>query len=80
MQGSYYNFLNDRPLTDYKYNLYHENYTYGLGMKYIVNKKAYIDAVFTQTITSRLTTTFKKAEIIKSATEKPASKTSTAET
>jgi outer membrane receptor for ferrienterochelin and colicins len=46
VQGSYYNFLNDRPLTDYKYNLYHENYTYGLGMKYIVNKKAYIDADF----------------------------------
>jgi Outer membrane receptor for ferrienterochelin and colicins len=45
-QGSYYNFLNDRPVTEYKYNMYHENYTYGFGMKYIVNKKAYIDADF----------------------------------
>lgn len=26
--------------------MYHENYTYGFGMKYIVNKKAYIDADF----------------------------------
>ncbi len=45
-QGSYYNFLNDRPVTEYKYNMYQENYTYGFGMKYIVNKKAYIDADF----------------------------------
>ena len=45
-QGSYYNFLNDRPVTEYKYNMYHENYTYGFGMKYMVNKKAYIDADF----------------------------------
>ncbi len=45
-QGSYYNFLNDRPVTEYKYNMYHENYTYGFGMKYLVNKKAYIDVDF----------------------------------
>lgn len=45
-QGSYYNYLNDRPVTEYKYNMYHENYTYGFGMKYIVSKKAYIDADF----------------------------------
>lgn len=45
-QGSYYNFLNDRPVTEYKYNMYHENYSYGFGMKYMVNKKAYIDADF----------------------------------
>lgn len=45
-QGAYYNFLNDRPVMEYKYNMYHENYTYGFGMKYIVNKKAYIDADF----------------------------------
>ena len=45
-QGSYYNFLNDRPVTEYQYNMSHETYTYGFGMKYIVNKKAYIDADF----------------------------------
>lgn len=44
--GAYYNYLNDRPVTEYKYNLYHENYTYGFGMKYMVNKKASIDADF----------------------------------
>ncbi|ERI85308.1 TonB-dependent receptor plug domain protein [Bacteroides pyogenes F0041] len=45
-QGSYYNFLTKRPVSEYKYNLYHTNYTYGFGMKYMVNKRAYIDADF----------------------------------
>ena len=62
-QGSYYNFLNDRPVTEYKYNMYHENYTYGFGMKYIVNKKAYIDADFySDNFTSRYDSVSKPGE------------------
>lgn len=30
----------------YTYNLKHETYTYGAGMKYIINRSAYIDAEF----------------------------------
>lgn len=46
VQGAYYDFLNDRPVTEYKYNMFHQNYSYGAGLKYKVNRKAYIDADF----------------------------------
>ncbi|MFC4666630.1 TonB-dependent receptor [Falsiporphyromonas endometrii] len=35
-----------KPMDAYKYNLLHETYTYGAGMKYLVNKKSYIDFDF----------------------------------
>lgn len=43
-QGSYYDFLNNRLEQYYNYNLYHSNYNYGAGAKYILNPKAYLDA------------------------------------
>lgn len=46
VRGTYYNWENDRPASVYKYNMQHETYTYGLGMKYMINKSAYIDADF----------------------------------
>lgn len=48
VRGTYYNWKNDRPVTvpEYKYNMKHETYTYGIGAKYMINKSAYIDADF----------------------------------
>lgn len=46
VRGSYYNWENDRPASVYKYNMNHETYNYGLGLKYMINKSAYIDADF----------------------------------
>lgn len=46
MRGAYFNNANDRPVTEYKYNLAHENYTYGAGAKYLLGNSAYIDADF----------------------------------
>lgn len=46
LRGAYFNTKNDRPVTEYNYNILHENYTYGAGAKYIINKNAYLDADF----------------------------------
>lgn len=46
LRGSYYNNMTDRPITEYKYNMYHEDYLYGAGVNYMINKSAYIDADF----------------------------------
>lgn len=46
VRGSYYNWENDRPASAYKYNMYHETYNYGVGLKYLINKSAYIDVDF----------------------------------
>lgn len=43
-RGSYFNNANDRPITEYAYNMLHETYTYGAGAQYIINKSAYINA------------------------------------
>lgn len=45
-RGAYFNTENDRPVTEYKYNLAHENFTYGAGAKYLLGNSAYIDADF----------------------------------
>lgn len=45
-RGSYFNTENDRPVTEYKYNIAHENITYGAGAKYLLGNSAYIDADF----------------------------------
>lgn len=46
LRGSYYNNDNDRPVTEYKYNILHDNYTYGAGAQYMINRSAYIHADF----------------------------------
>lgn len=46
VKGAYFNNANDRPITEYKYNLAHENYTYGVGGKYLFGNAAYIEADF----------------------------------
>lgn len=46
LRGAYFNNANDRPVTEYKYNILHENYTYGAGAQYIISKSAYINADF----------------------------------
>lgn len=45
-RGTYYKWENDRPASVYKYNMEHETYMYGLGVKYMINKSAYLDADF----------------------------------
>lgn len=45
-RGGYYNSANDRPITEYKYNILHESYIYGAGAQYIINKSSYINADF----------------------------------
>lgn len=51
-EGSYYSYDQKRPLmiggesTSYKYDLLHQNYTYGAGVKYIVNKDISLYADF----------------------------------
>lgn len=51
-QGSYYSYDESRPemirgeKTSYKYDLLHQNYTYGAGVKYIVNKDVSLYADF----------------------------------
>lgn len=63
IRGSYYNWENDRPASVYKYNMEHETYTYGVGMKYIINKLAYLDADFySDNFTSRYDSISKPGE------------------
>lgn len=46
LRGAYFNNANDRPATEYKYNMLHKNYTYGAGARYMLRKGAYINADF----------------------------------
>lgn len=45
-RGAYFNSANDRPITEYKYNMLHESYIYGAGAQYKINKSSYINADF----------------------------------
>lgn len=63
VRGTYYNWENDRPASVYKYNMQHETYTYGVGVKYMINKSAYIDADFyADNFTSRYDSIVKAGE------------------
>lgn len=46
LRGAYFNNANDRPVTEYKYNMLHEDYTYGAGAQYMIRKGAFINADF----------------------------------
>lgn len=46
LRGAYFNSANDRPVSEYKYNILHENYTYGAGAQYIISKGKYLNADF----------------------------------
>lgn len=52
----------------YTYNLKHETYTYGAGMKYMINRSAHIDAEFTRTISRRTICTSRNRAAICRAT------------
>lgn len=45
-RGAYFNNANDRPVTEYKYNMLHEDYIYGAGAQYMISKSSYINADF----------------------------------
>lgn len=45
-RGAYFNNANDRPITEYKYNMLHESYIYGAGAQYMINKSSHINADF----------------------------------
>lgn len=54
VKGSWYDYATDRPQLSrdpelkpaYTYNLLHESYTYGAGVKYLFSKSAYLDVDF----------------------------------
>lgn len=54
VRGSWYNYATDRPQDAregtskpaYSYNLLHQSYAYGAGIKYIISRSAYIDVDF----------------------------------
>ena len=63
IRGSYYNWKNDRPVTEYKYNMKHETYTYGAELKYMIHKSAYLAADFySDNFTSRYDSIWKPGE------------------
>lgn len=43
-QGSYFNTQNERPATIYNYDMRHLNTNWGVGAKYLINKKVYVYA------------------------------------
>lgn len=46
LRGAYFNNANNRPITEYKYNILHKNYTYGAGTQYRLGKSNYLMADF----------------------------------
>jgi outer membrane receptor for ferrienterochelin and colicins len=44
--GQYYDYLTDRNVADYKYNLLHRSYQYGAGLRYMLGRKDYLTADF----------------------------------
>ena len=45
-QGSYYDYLTDRNIADYKYNLLHRSFQFGAGLRYMLGRKDYLTADF----------------------------------